>query len=84
MKAILVMDMPSSCEECNFHQYGICHAVRKCITGTPKGLKEKPDWCPLKPMPQRANHPDWCDGGRYDKGYNACIDEIMKGVEENG
>ena len=37
----------------------------------------KPDWCPLKPIPQRANHPDWCDGGRYDKGYNACIDEIL-------
>ena len=73
MKAILVLEMPSKCEECNFHQYGICHAKRKCITGTPKELKSKPDWCPLKLIPEKKKY-DW---QRYDKGYNACIDEIL-------
>ena len=82
MKAILVLEMPSSCEECNFHQYGICHAVRKCITGTPKELKEKPDWCPLKPMPEKMQvcgkypQPDGIVPS-YKIGYNACIDEIL-------
>ena len=44
-------------------------------------MSRKQDWCPLKPIPEKANHPDLCDGGRYDKGYNACIDELLKGEE---
>ena len=90
MKAILVMDMPSKCAECNFHQYGICHAVRKCITGTPKELKSKPDWCPLKPMPsKKSKKEEWIITGvhraktnGFNVGYNACIDEILGGSEE--
>ena len=75
MKAILVIDMPENCRECPVQSCGFCQAKDggKFICD----IKIKPDWCPLKPMPQRANHPDWCDGGRYDKGYNACIDEIL-------
>ena len=83
------MDMPDNCKECNMsilsrepHTGQMCF---KCVhhptflVETKK--KTKPDWCPLKPMPEKANHPDWCDGGRYDKGYNACIDELLKGEE---
>lgn len=80
MKAILVIDMPSSCSECNLQQYGICHAVRKCITGTPKDLKSKPDWCPLKQLPSKkptigkeSDNDILC----MNAGYNACIDEIL-------
>ena len=78
MKAILVLEMPSKCEECNFHQYGICHAVRKCITGTPKELKSKPDWCPLKPIPSKKDKPTKSESvACFNVGYNACIDEIL-------
>ena len=79
VKAILVMDMPSKCEECNFQQYGICHAEIKCITGTPKELKSKPDWCPLKPMPSKKNEDKAYTMTQYYRaqGYNACIDEIL-------
>lgn len=78
MKAILVLDeMPSACKECNFHQYGICHAVRKCITGTPKELKSKPNWCPLKLMPEKKETPDNILGVFMNIGRNACIDEIL-------
>ena len=80
MKAILVLEMPSSCSECNFQQYGICHAVRKSIVGTPMDLKSKPDWCPLKPIPSKKS----TIGKESDNdilcmnaGYNACIDEIL-------
>lgn len=79
MKAILVIEMPSACEKCNFHQYGICHAVRKCITGTPKELKSKPDWCPLNPMIEKKDRNKVVGDylrGRCD-GYNVCIDEIL-------
>ena len=80
MKAILVLEMPSSCDKCPL--FGSHYSDMTC-RGNGRGInypypKEvRQDWCPLKPMPEKANHPDWCDGGRYDKGYNACIDEIL-------
>lgn len=91
-KAFLVMDMPKRCSECRFclqvkqkNGLALCLAIddSKPTEYNPKHESEwLPDWCPLKPMPEKANHPDWCDGGRYDKGYNACIDELLK--EEHG
>ena len=73
MKAILVLDdMPENCFKCKLQDWANCRIVKCCHTGD-----TRPDWCPLKPMPEKANHPDWCDGGRYDNGYNACIDEIL-------
>ena len=92
-KAVLVMDMPKDCCDCKFCRE-LDEGVKACceIMDNPSNSElcriidvhycmEKPDWCPLKPMPEKANHPDWCDGGRYDKGYNACIDELLKGEE---
>ena len=38
----------------------------------------KPDWCPIKRVPERAYHEDYCDNGRYDKGWNDCLDELLK------
>ena len=80
-KAVLVMDMPSSCSECNFQQYGVCHAVRKSIVGTPTDLKRKPDWCPLRELPKKkptigkeSDNDILC----MNAGYNACIDELLK------
>ena len=77
MKAILVLEMPSSCSECNLQQYGICHAVRKSIVGTPADLKSKPDWCPLKPAPEKRHTLDnfWEMCANIVR--NACIDEIL-------
>lgn len=46
---------------------------------------KKPDWCPLKNVPEkkdveeaRKNRP-WSGEGDYRVGYNACIDEILRG-----
>ena len=57
MKAILVVDMPEKCEECQFYDGDCCYA-----TGVKKwgGLsfrsvdnwKIREEWCPLKPMPK--------------------------------
>ena len=47
--------------------------------------EDKPDWCPLNPVPEKAevsdcdelcDTDDWYDSG-YADGYNACIDEIL-------
>ena len=51
-KAILVMDMPKSCDGCLLHgtMIGkqICNAEIKRV----KDESIKPDWCPLKEMPE--------------------------------
>ena len=41
-------------------------------------LHKKPEWCPIKPMPEKVQQKEYCDNGRYDKGWNECIDEIFK------
>jgi hypothetical protein len=42
----------------------------------------KPDWCPLKPVPEKYEIDNIvCDrdyDGDYEYGYNACIDEITR------
>lgn len=83
-KAILVMDMPSNCRDCV-----LCIASREKHTGQfcwrcinhPTIMIEKngtkPDWCPLKPMPEKKDNAIGTNYQRFVKGYNACIDEIL-------
>lgn len=61
-KAILVIDMPESCEKCpikNSVGYGKWCAGfdDTCIDSYPI----KPDWCPLKPVPEKIDVPNWDD-----------------------
>ena len=84
-KAVLVMDMPECCVDCccgYFERYTkelnlVCGA-----TGEDANNVGKPDWCPLRELPEKANHPDYCDNGRFDKGWNACLDKILKERKE--
>ena len=78
MKGIIVLDdIPIICAECNFahltqnKQYFHCDAKNKTV------YNAKPDWCPIKPAPERAGHEDYCDNGRYDKGWNDCLNEVL-------
>lgn len=95
MKAILVMDMPSKCSECDF----LAMNVRDnpiCILCTEScveqfrtkdeykrintDLSKKPKWCPLREVPDKLLK----TGEQWVEGYNACIDKILKGSENNG
>lgn len=40
----------------------------------------KPDWCPLRELPERSDHPEHCDNGRFDAGWNGCLDAIEGGA----
>ena len=88
MKAILVIDMPSSCIDCRFcreidegtnacceimSEPGDSELCRMIDVSYPQ---EKPDWCPLKPMPEKPDYPP-INENSYVAGYNACIDEIL-------
>jgi len=80
-KAMLVMDMPNSCDECDV----ICTQYYKAIKDENFENDMKPKCCPLREVPQK---PDFRKAKtetvmNWIEGYNACIDEIMKGSEEN-
>lgn len=84
-KAILIMDMPESCKDCSckYPSYKDDALYDCAITGKTIPINggrygEKPYWCPLRKLPEKVNHPEYCDNGRFDKGWNACLDEILK------
>ena len=82
-KAMLIMDMPSSCDKCPIHSTNVFGDI--CCRGKDGRicLKEKPNWCPLREVPQKKVewdmdiiHHESLDLGKR-IGYNACIDEIL-------
>lgn len=86
-KAILVIDMPESCDKCplfhGFYTDMTCSANNWGIDYPyPKDFRQ--DWCPLKPLPEKIDieaernkpHDIDCDW-EFESGYNACIDEIL-------
>lgn len=85
-KAVLVMDMPSSCEECHLLSVGrYCKGKEAPNVAVDSHLdKSKPDWCPLKPMPEKKedNSANTESFACFKLGYNACIDELLG--EEHG
>lgn len=54
---------------------------------------KKPDWCPLKDVPEKKPKVEYRGSGcfgineamknSFNLGFNACIDEILKGENEN-
>lgn len=48
-KAVLVMDMPKSCTECIVCNLAICRSAHELI---PLKGTERPDWCPLRELPE--------------------------------
>lgn len=87
-KALLVIDMPNECMECTLRYKDgdtddwfrfRCHISDDQVQ---KG--ERLENCPLKPMPEKriTDLLTTCDFGcGFDTGYNACIDEILGGTD---
>ena len=44
--------------------------------------EDRASFCPLRELPERSDHPEHCDNGRFDAGWNACLDTIEGGVHE--
>ena len=86
-KAVLVMDMPEQvCQKCTLcyetedDEY-LCCAVGKLV---PDG--EKPDWCPLRELPEKkeTTYPQACYTNSYwtdemKAGFNTCLNEMLGG-----
>lgn len=98
-KAVLVMDeMPECCADCYCGYFErdtkelnlVCGAA-----GEDANNVGKPDWCPLRELPEKKEEFELrkCKGsvkGAWkvplieNKGFNACLDEILKGKKEGG
>lgn len=95
MKAVLVIDMPTKCINCPFNDVDddmerwICYASTDSTAHVrcreeDIDIHSKPEWCPLKPLPQKEEKPKVSGGLNWDNaftcgfiiGWNACIEEI--------
>lgn len=88
-KAVLVMDNPESCFECNFlycdgdTNLDSCQAREEARPVDSETYK-KPDWCPLRELPEKKEElsvEKYEFGGlgkAFVSGWNACLDEILK------
>lgn len=90
MKAILVTDMPNTCEDCHLR---LALDRYRCINTKENRLRwcgdedgfytsdTRPSWCPLRPLPQKK----WHEEGKeneceewFKNGWNDCLEEITK------
>lgn len=91
---ILLDEIPKTCVECPMCFYATDMSIGKfefrrlyrCKL-EPEEIEQaylediccsKPDWCPIRPLPDKAHNENYCDNGRYDKGWNDCLNEITK------
>lgn len=94
-KAVLVMDNPESCFECNFlycdgdANLDSCQAREEARPVDSETYK-KPDWCPLRELPEKKEElsvEKYEFGGlgkAFTSGWNACLDEILKEPQKKG
>lgn len=92
MKAILVIDMPQTCNDCDYRfiatdNSNYCGLTKAYMNRATDTTKEKDVRCPLKPMPEKKE--EYIDSNyvpmigypeklrsEYNVGWNACIEEI--------
>ena len=97
-KSVLVIDTPENCIDCRFC-YELDEGVEACCsisdddkdTSLMKKIdceygycQGKPDWCPLKPLPEKKEYIVPIDNAESQKdiiavGWNACINAITGG-----
>lgn len=94
-KSILVTDTPKSCLDCQFCRE-IQEGIEACceLSDEPNDkelcrmidvgyCQEKPDWCPLLDLPKKMAEENRWFSKEYAEGWNACVDEILKGANGN-
>lgn len=90
-KAVLIMDMPESCDMCDFVDDGqpTRYGEKTLYCGVPgigEGVTDyitcRPEFCPLRELPEKipelkSGYEDLSTSIRR-VGWNACLDEILK------
>lgn len=88
-KAVLVMDMPNSCDKCpcfcGYYSDMCCMALNSRTINYPYPKDFRQRWCPLKELPEETHNneymDEYCDG--YDDGWNSLRKKILGEDEEN-
>lgn len=84
MKAILIVDMPSDCTECQFCGRG-GRNLEKYVCCLTREHSEEPHLvgCPLRPLPRKLTEADigWGEQRGYRGGWNNCLAEITGETE---
>lgn len=89
-KSILVIDTPECCCQCRFSgaDGDYCYLKENMVSDSnaiseEEYLNKKPDWCPLRDLPEKLDEDiEDYEEMYYVGGWNECIEEILKG--ENG
>lgn len=91
-KGIIIVDVPERCDDCLIRHAGMawCQVAQRSTSYTKTGKqideRKRPEWCPIQPMPEKMKiygkypQPDRIVPS-YKYGWNACIDEMLKGTE---
>lgn len=80
-KSVLVINTPKYCALCVLRS-GVLHPFCRANNRDITDLSIRPDWCPLKPLPEKMIVPRGArntDSLEYAFGYNTCINEITGG-----
>lgn len=77
-KSVLVIDTPENCGKCKFISEFWCRAMGGRRVPNNDVI---PNWCPLKPLPEKKEYIVPIDNVESQKdiiavGWNACINEI--------
>lgn len=99
-KSVLVIDTPENCYDCPFGtaycsgiEYVAYCELADCLDYDAflmteehydRESKSRPEWCPLKPLPEKMIIPRGArntDSSEYAFGYNTCINEITGEVK---
>lgn len=77
-KSVLILDTPDCCLDCRFHSdfSWACLITNNVIDDNV--WHEKPDNCPLKPLPEA---PCWLQCTDFEDGWIACLEKILGGSE---
>ena len=79
-KAVLVMDMPECCADCPCSFFERDNPILNLICGVTQEDAYnvgKPDWCPLRELPEKKECRIGEHGERmFRAGFNACLNEI--------
>ena len=82
-KSVLVIDTPKYCALCVLRS-GVLHPFCRVNNRDITDLSIRPDWCPLKPLPEKMTGVAQTDQWNSIKaGWNGCIDEITGGVDSD-
>ena len=78
-KSILVIDTPENCCGCDLEYGHYCGKEKRYIDE--EEFETIPDWCPHRELPEKKEENKYHNN--YERGivdgFNACIDEILKG-----